>query len=192
MAQARKKPVKVAKAPSRLTHHLKESAFLLSILVAVYLVACLFTYDPNDPGPFNTTNSDHVQNAGRVLGAWIADAFLGLMGYIAYLLPLITIYAGWRVWTKQPAASETGAIEVLAIITGLALFVLSSTGLAYMHLWPEAVWWQSRAVPVLVSLSVVFISLFVSSFLKIFFSFFKLPLVHFSNTEGNIYPVIIR
>ena len=138
MAQARKKPVKVAKAPSRLTHHLKESAFLLSILVAVYLVACLFTYDPNDPGPFNTTNSDHVQNAGRVLGAWIADAFLGLMGYIAYLLPLITIYAGWRVWTKNPAASETVPIEAVAIITGLALFVLSSTGLAYIHLLPSA------------------------------------------------------
>jgi S-DNA-T family DNA segregation ATPase FtsK/SpoIIIE len=138
LAQARKKPIKVAKAPSRLTHHLKESAFLLSILVAVYLVACLYTYDPNDPGPFNTTNSDHVQNVGRVLGAWISDAFLGLMGYIAYLLPLITIYAGWRVWTKKAAASETGAIEAVAIITGLALFVLSSTGLAYMHLIPPA------------------------------------------------------
>ena len=138
MAQARKKAIKAASTPSRLTHHLKESAFLLSILVAVYLVACLFTYDPNDPGPFNTTNSDHVQNAGRVLGAWIADAFLGLTGYIAYLLPLITIYAGWRVWTKKPAASETGVIEAVAIITGLALFLLSSTGLAYMHLMPPA------------------------------------------------------
>ena len=60
------------------------------------------------------------------------------MGYIAYLLPLITIYAGWRVWTKNPAASETVPIEAVAIITGLALFVLSSTGLAYIHLLPSA------------------------------------------------------
>ncbi len=112
--------------------------FLLSILVAVYLVACLFTYDPNDPGPFNTTNSDHVQNAGRVLGAWIADAFLGLTGYIAYLLPLVIVYGGWRVWTKKPAASETGVIEAVAIVTGFALFILSSTGLSFMHLLPSA------------------------------------------------------
>ena len=98
--QARKKATKAVSKPSRLTHHLKESVFLLSILVAVYLVACLFTYDPNDPGPFNTTNSDHVQNAGRILGAWIADAFLGLTGYIAYLLPVITVYGGWRVWSN--------------------------------------------------------------------------------------------
>jgi len=138
LAQARKKAVKTVSAPSRLTHHLRESAFLLSILVAVYLVACLFTYDPNDPGPFNTTNADHVQNAGRILGAWLADAFLGLTGFIAYLLPVITVYGGWRIWKNESGDSATGAIEVLAVITGLLLFLLSSTGLSYMHLFPSA------------------------------------------------------
>ena len=138
MPQARKKAPKTAITPSRVTHHLKESAVLLSILVAVYLVACLFTYSPTDPGPFSTTNSDHVQNAGRILGAWIADAFLGLTGYVAYLLPVITIFAGWRVWTKKIEVSETGVMEMIAAITGLALFLLSSTGLSDMHLLPPA------------------------------------------------------
>ncbi len=138
MAQAKKKPVKAASKPSRLSHHLKESVFLLSILVAVYLVACLFTYHPTDPGPFSTTNSDIVQNAGRILGAWIADAFLGLIGYIAYLLPIITVYGGWRVWSSQSAESETGVIEAVAVVTGLILFLLSSTGLSDIHLLPPA------------------------------------------------------
>jgi len=138
LPQARKKATQVAIAPSRLSHHLRESAFLLSILVAVYLVACLFTYSPTDPGPFSTTNSDQVQNAGRILGAWIADAFLGLTGYIAYLLPVITVFAGWRVWSKKFRESETGVMEVVAVITGLALFLLSSTGLSDMHLLPPA------------------------------------------------------
>jgi len=121
-----------------LTHHLRESAFLLSILVAVYLVACLFTYSPTDPGPFSTANTDHVQNAGRILGAWIADAFLGLTGYVAYLLPVITVFAGWRVMSRKSQESMTGVIEVVAVITGLALFLLSSTGLSDMHLMPAA------------------------------------------------------
>ena len=138
MAQARKKAVKTVTAPSRLTHHLRESAFLLSILVAVYLVACLFSYDPNDPGPFNTTNSDHVQNAGRILGAWLADAFLGLAGFVAFLLPVITIYAGWRIWSNSSNTSDTTVIEIVAVVTGLALFLLSSTGLSFMHLLPPA------------------------------------------------------
>ncbi|MCW8925117.1 MAG: DNA translocase FtsK 4TM domain-containing protein, partial [Xanthomonadales bacterium] len=138
MAQARKKAVKKAGTPSRLTRHLKESAFLLSILVAVYIVACLATYDPTDPGPFNSTNSDHVQNAGRILGAWIADALLGLTGYIAYLFPLIVVYGGWRTWSNRTPASETRVMEALAMITGLALFLMASTGLSYMHLMPPA------------------------------------------------------
>lgn len=138
MPQARKTPKKAVIVPSRLTHHLRESAFLLSVLVAIYLVACLFTYSPTDPGPFSTTNSDIVQNAGRILGAWIADAFLGLTGYVAYLLPLITVFAGWRVWSRKPQESETGLMEVVALITGLALFLLSSTGLSDLHLLPPA------------------------------------------------------
>ncbi len=138
MPQARKKAVKVARKPSRLSHHLKETGFLLSVLVAVYLVACLFTYDPNDPGPFNTTNSDQVQNVGRILGAWIANFFLFLTGYIAYLLPIITVYGGWRLWSDDAKHTENSIIEVVAIITGLALFLLSSTGLSDMHLLPSA------------------------------------------------------
>ncbi len=138
MPQARKKASKAVSAPSRLTHHLKESAFLLSILVAVYLVACLYTYHPTDPGPFSTTHSDHVQNAGRILGAWIADAFLGLTGYIAYLLPLITVFGGWRVWSNKTQEAETGIMEAVAVVTGLTLFLLSSTGLSDIHLLPPA------------------------------------------------------
>jgi S-DNA-T family DNA segregation ATPase FtsK/SpoIIIE len=138
LPQARKTPKKAVIVPSRLTHHLRESAFLLSVLVAIYLVACLFTYSPTDPGPFSTTNSDIVQNAGRILGAWIADAFLGLTGYVAYLLPVITVFAGWRVWSRKPQESETGLMEMVALVTGLALFLLSSTGLSDLHLLPPA------------------------------------------------------
>jgi S-DNA-T family DNA segregation ATPase FtsK/SpoIIIE len=121
-----------------LTQHLKESTFLLSILVAIYLVACLYTYHPTDPGPFSTTNSDQVQNAGRILGAWISDAFLGLTGYIAYLIPVITIFGGWRVWSNKSQAFEPGIMEVVAVVTGLILFLLSSTGLSDIHLLPPA------------------------------------------------------
>ncbi len=138
MAQARKKAVKKAGAPSKLTRHLKESAFLLSILVAVYIVACLATYDPTDPGPFNSTNSDQVHNAGRILGAWIADALLGLTGYIAYLSPLIVVYGGWRTWSDRSPSTETRLMEAVAVVTGLALFLMASTGLCYMHLMPPA------------------------------------------------------
>jgi len=138
LPQARKKTARSTVKQNQLMRHLRESGFLLSILVAVYLVACLSTYDPADPGPFNTTSSDHVQNVGRILGAWIANFFLFLTGYITYLLPIITVYGGWRLWKNEAIESEHGVMGVVAVITGLALFLLSSTGLSDMHLLPSA------------------------------------------------------
>jgi S-DNA-T family DNA segregation ATPase FtsK/SpoIIIE len=126
-----------------MSRRIQESVFLLSILVAVYLVACLASYDALDPGPFNTTASDQVSNTGRVLGAWLANFLLFLGGYVAYLAPLIVVYAGWSAYADtEPVVSsqdyKSGWIEAMARISGLILFVLSAAGLAHMHLLPAA------------------------------------------------------
>ncbi len=88
MPQARKKATKAPKVQNQMSRRIEESVFLLSILVAVYLLACIASYDPLDPGPFNTTASEQIHNTGRVLGAWLANFFLFLSGYIAYAVPL--------------------------------------------------------------------------------------------------------
>ena len=126
-----------------MSRRIQESVFLLSILVAVYLVACLASYDALDPGPFNTTASDQVSNTGRVLGAWLANFLLFLGGYVAYLAPLIVVYAGWSAYadTEPVTGSQdykSGWVEAMARISGLILFVLSAAGLAHMHLLPAA------------------------------------------------------
>jgi S-DNA-T family DNA segregation ATPase FtsK/SpoIIIE len=122
-----------------MAHRLGESIFILSMLLGVYLVACLSTYDPTDPGPFNTVASDQVQNIGRVLGAWLANFFLFLTGYLAYTLPLLVIYLGWLVYSQAGKTPEKpGAIEWIARTTGLVLFVFSATGLGHMHTFPAA------------------------------------------------------
>ncbi len=125
-----------------MTRRIQESVFLLSVLVAVYLFACLISYDPMDPGPFNSTATDQVQNTGRVLGAWLANFFLFLTGYIAYLVPLIVVYAGWSTYADTEAAGpgegRNALFEWLARLSGLILFLLASTGLAYLHVFPAA------------------------------------------------------
>jgi len=127
-----------------MSRRVQESVFLLSILVSVYLLACLLSYDPLDPGPFNTTASAQVSNTGRVLGAWLANFLLFLCGYVAYLAPLIVVYAGWSAWSEQESALALGSQEkrgwivAMARISGLVLFVLSAAGLSYMHLQPSA------------------------------------------------------
>ncbi|HKJ17307.1 MAG TPA: DNA translocase FtsK 4TM domain-containing protein [Xanthomonadales bacterium] len=133
MAQARKKSRAVKESRSELANGLSESFFLLTILLAVYLVACLVSYEPTDPGPFNTVASEQVQNIGRLLGAWLANFFLFLTGYIAYLLPVLLVYLGWVVYSGTRGAVSVDAAQWLARVTGFVLFILSTTGLAHLH-----------------------------------------------------------
>ena len=139
MPQARKKAQKTETVSSQIAHRLSESFFILTILLSVYLVACLGSYDPTDPGPFNSVASDQVHNIGRLLGAWLANFFLFLTGYLAYTFPVLLIYTGWLVYSKAGKPEEkTGAIEWLARLTGLLLFILSATGLTHIHALPPA------------------------------------------------------
>ena len=98
MPQARKKTRKAKEPNNQLARRVRESIFILSILLAVYLLASLISYDPLDPGPFATGTSDQVGNTGRVLGAWVSNFLLFLTGYIAYLAPLIVVYVGWSAY----------------------------------------------------------------------------------------------
>jgi len=139
LPQAKKKSRIDLPDSRQMAHRLGESFFILTALVAVYLVACLASYDPADPGPFNPVASSHVGNVGRVLGAWLANFFLFLTGYLAYLLPVLLVYVGWLVYRRSglPAATP-GVAEWFARVTGLLLFILSATGLAHMHTLPPA------------------------------------------------------
>jgi len=139
LPQAKKKSPSTIPEGNQIAHRLSESFFILTILLAVYLVACLASYDPTDPGPFNPVASDHVSNVGRVLGAWLANFFLFLNGYLAYVLPVLLIYIGWLVYARAGKPIEkAGWAEWLARLTGLLLFILAATGLAHMHTLPPA------------------------------------------------------
>jgi len=139
LPQARKKAHKTETVSSHIALRLSESFFILTILLAVYLLACLGSYDPTDPGPFNSVASDQVHNIGRLLGAWMANFFLFLTGYLAYTLPVLLVYTGWLVYAKAGKPGEiSGAIEWLARLTGLLLFILSATGLTHIHASPPA------------------------------------------------------
>jgi S-DNA-T family DNA segregation ATPase FtsK/SpoIIIE len=139
LPQAKKKSKSAIPEGHQLTQRLSESFFILSMLLAVFLLACLLSYDPADPGPFNTVASDQVHNMGRVLGAWLANFFLFLTGYLAYSFPLLLVFIGWLVYDRAGKPLEKATpVEWLARFTGLLLFVLSATGLGHLHTLPPA------------------------------------------------------
>ncbi len=139
MPQAKKKPKTAIAEGNPIAHRLGETFLIMTVLVSVYLIACLASYAPTDPGPFNSVASQQVSNVGRVLGAWLANFFLFLTGYLAYSLPLLLVYTGWLVYARAGKPDvKAGPLEWFARLTGLLLFILSATGLAHLHALPSA------------------------------------------------------
>src|SRR5690606_5080363 len=77
---------------------LRDIAMIMIAPLPPYLLVCLATHSPDDPGWFVASGggvASELHNAGGPVGARIADILLGLTGYVAYLLPLILGAVAW-------------------------------------------------------------------------------------------------
>ncbi|MBX3724595.1 MAG: DNA translocase FtsK 4TM domain-containing protein [Xanthomonadales bacterium] len=113
--------------------HLRDVAFLLLLPVAIYLLICLLTYHPEDPGWSHAGGDGPVRNVGGVAGAWLADLSLYFFGRVAWTLPFLLMWLGWNM--VRPRADESRFDPSLRLV-GLLLFVLTGCALAYLHLAP--------------------------------------------------------
>jgi len=71
---------------------LREGAFIGVTAACLYLLMALFTYSVRDPGWSATGSGAPIHNLGGPTGAWLADVFFSLVGYAAYLFPLLLAY----------------------------------------------------------------------------------------------------
>ena len=104
---------------------------MVLVAVGVYLFLALITYDRSDPGWSISGVDGAVQNLGGSAGAFFADLFLFLFGYLAYLAPLMVAYSGWLLYR---GVNEKGQIDyhTLGIRWGGFLLTLcAGCGLAF-------------------------------------------------------------
>jgi S-DNA-T family DNA segregation ATPase FtsK/SpoIIIE len=100
--------------------------------VALYFAIALGSYHPSDPGWSHTGHVDQVLNQGGRVGAWIADVFLYLFGYMAYLFPVMVAYSGWLLF--RGAGGRGQDINHLAVrAAGFVLTLGTGCGLATLH-----------------------------------------------------------
>jgi S-DNA-T family DNA segregation ATPase FtsK/SpoIIIE len=101
--------------------------------LAIYLLLSLLSYHTQDPGWSHRGPAHVIYNTGGVVGAWFADVFLYLFGYLAYLFPLMAAYSGWLVFRGR---TPTGGVDMHILSmrwAGFLLTVASGCGLATLH-----------------------------------------------------------
>lgn len=130
--ELKSKSVKMGMA-DHMQRRLRETAFLLLLPLVIYLLACLLSYSPQDPGWSHAGQPDHVHNFGGTLGAWTADLAFSLCGYLAYAFPLLLLALGWSLFRGRENSSESALEPSLRLIGGVAFFV-AGTGLAHLHM----------------------------------------------------------
>ncbi|MDD3449341.1 MAG: DNA translocase FtsK 4TM domain-containing protein [Gammaproteobacteria bacterium] len=111
----------------------REGALILFSAVALYLLLALVTYQPTDPGWTHSGSGGAATNAGGVAGAWFADIFLALFGYMAYLVPLMVGYSGWLVFQGRQGEMATQWTRFSLRAAGFVVTVATGCGLAWLH-----------------------------------------------------------
>ncbi|MEO6969154.1 MAG: DNA translocase FtsK 4TM domain-containing protein [Rhodanobacteraceae bacterium] len=113
---------------------LREAAVLLLLPVALYLIACLVTYDAQDPSWSHSGQpSMGVHNFGGMVGAYLADLLFNLFGVFAYAFPILLIVLaigvlrGWR-------SADRSALEPTLRLIGFVAFFVAGCGLAFLRL----------------------------------------------------------
>lgn len=118
---------------STLGPRLREGAFIGVTAVCLYLLMALFSYSPQDPGWSATGSGNAIANLGGPAGAWLADVFFSLVGYAAYLFPLLLAYRALVILLERHADKpfdwNTFGIRAL----GLVLVMIAGTALAAMN-----------------------------------------------------------
>jgi DNA segregation ATPase FtsK/SpoIIIE, S-DNA-T family len=141
------KSLRLVSTPTR-NRRLNEILGLVVFACAVLLLLALATYTPTDPsantvGGLPPSTQVHAklgaQNWTGVVGAWIADALLQIMGIAAFFLPVLVGRVGVCWMRQRPAGSAT------ARFVGLGLWTVFAP--AMLGLLPHTFYWR-HALPI--------------------------------------------
>ncbi len=135
------KTIRLVSTPTR-NRRLNEIIGMVVLVAAALLLLALASYTPTDPS-FNTVGryvtGRPAHNWTGIIGAYLADALLQLIGVASFFLPLLLGRLGICWMRSRPAGSP------MAKTIGLGMWVVFAP--AAIALLPGAVLWR-RALPI--------------------------------------------
>lgn len=117
----------------QLHYRLKEGALIAVGALCLYLWMALLTYDQADPGFSHTSNVEQVQNAAGRAGAYFADILFMVLGYFAYIFPLLLAIKTWQIFRERHQPWQWSGWLFSWRLIGLVFLVLSGAALAHIH-----------------------------------------------------------
>jgi DNA segregation ATPase FtsK/SpoIIIE, S-DNA-T family len=106
----------------------KEIIGILLFFLLVFVLVSLVSYHPQDPSLNNATAGNHIENLFGLVGAYLADALIGLFGLGAFWVPILLLFMSIQFFADRlPLAFG------LTLTGGLLLILTSAALLAYQQ-----------------------------------------------------------
>ena len=120
--------------PPKIAALLRESWWLALVAIALYIFLVLVTYHASDPGWSHSVRSPAIENAGGVIGAYVADLMLYLFGVSAYWwIALCGALVAWGFYRiERPDLGDRRSYAV--VLTGFFILLLASSGIEAVRL----------------------------------------------------------
>lgn len=108
-----------------------EVMLLVCTAFAVFMLVALASYHATDPGWSHVSTNPVVQNVTGQVGAWLADVFFSIWGYLAYVIPWLLVYSAWHYYhrLKNEEGWVFNQIDLLLRCLGFILIMICGCGL---------------------------------------------------------------
>ncbi|MGY2374362.1 DNA translocase FtsK [Pseudomonas sp. SDO524_S393] len=116
-----------------LHYRLKEGALIAIGALCLFLMMALITYGKDDPGWSHDSKIEDVQNFGGPAGSYSADILFMVLGYFAYIFPLLLAIKTWQIFRQRHEPWQWSGWLFSWRLIGLVFLVLSGAALAHIH-----------------------------------------------------------
>ncbi len=124
---------------------LQQATVIIFIGIAAVIMLALLSYNSVDPGIFHRDNSHNgvCANMAGCKGAWLADFLFGLLGYLAFAVPVVLVVIGLTAFRYpkhlRTPANPIGGINSVITMVGAIFTLLAGSGLAHLLFVPHPV-----------------------------------------------------
>ncbi|PHS71682.1 MAG: cell division protein FtsK [Cycloclasticus sp.] len=119
---------------------IRESAFLVLLTFGLFLLGSLLSYDVNDPGWTHSGSSQTVFNITGVVGAWMADFMLSIVGLMAFSFPFMLFSSSWKFLSEARMAHADSMVHQTVRWISFIVFLIAGACLINMHYYQD---WMS-------------------------------------------------
>ena len=101
--------------------------------LCLFLMMALLTYAKDDPGWSHNSRVVDVQNFGGPAGSYSADILFMVLGYFAYIFPLLLAVKAYQIFRERHQPWQWSGWLFSWRLIGLVFLVLSGAALAHIH-----------------------------------------------------------